>query len=240
MPDSTLPSSLWEALRQLAYGDRERAGILSAIAHAKVAVEHDERLDRARARHDTAQRTLGELQSRRRELEATVEDAKAKKLRTEARLASGRLQAEREIEAAQHEIVTLDRLIVESEDAWVDTSDREESAQAVLVKQRAALKSEEHDAQVRRSKAEREVRDAEERLATVDASRRAAARQLPAALRDRYRALFSATGGHPFATVDGGECSHCHRSVPGDAMQMLRLGTGVPSCPSCSRLLLLP
>ncbi len=240
MPDTALPAALWEALRQLAYGDRERAGILSAIAHAKQQLEHDDRLQRAHTKYVLAERTFAELQTYRRQLEATVEDAKAKNQRTEERLASGRLQAAREIEAAQHEISTLQHLIADNENAWMETSEREEAALAALAPARAALLIEERDAQVRRARAESEVHDAEERLAAVDVLRREAARKLPPALRERYRVLYPTTGGHPFATAAGGECSHCHRSVPGEAMQMLRMGVGVPSCPACSRLLLLP
>ena len=238
MADAVLPAALWDALRQLAYCDGERVSILSAVVHAKHLVEHDERLERARAVHVDADRKLGDLKARRRQIESTIEDAKARKLRAEDRLSSGKLQTEREIEAAQHEIATLESLITDAETTWLETSDAEESAQSAVAASLAALQSEEADAAVRRAKAQKDVQNAEERLAAVDASRREAARQLPPVLRDKYRQLYPSTGGHPFATARAGECSHCHRSVPGEAMQMLRMGTGVPSCPSCARLLL--
>ena len=231
---------MWEALRKLAYGDGERTAVVSAIAHAQHLVDHDERLERVKAQNAQAEQNLAGLQKRRREAEATVEDAKERKLRTEARLASGRLQGEREIEAAQHEIASLARAIADGENLWLETSDGEETAQATLKVSRAALRAEEVAAQARHAKALEDARDAESRLAAIDAARRDAAKVLPAAIRDRYRRLYPSTGGHPFATAVAGECSHCHRPVPGDAMQMLRLGTGVPSCPSCSRLLLPP
>ncbi len=240
MPDTALPAALWDALRQLEHSDRERVGIISAIAHAKHLAEHDDRLERARAATIEAERKVADLQELRRMTEDTIDDAKSRKLRAETRLASGRLQNSREIEAVQHEIATLGTLISDSETGWLQTSSDEETAQAALDAARASLNTEEVGARARRTRAEREVHDSEQRLSAIDAARREAAKLLPAGLRERYRQLYPSTGGHPFATAVAGECSHCHRAVPGEAMQLLRLGTGVPSCPSCSRLLLPP
>ncbi len=167
-----------------------------------------------------------------------MEDLGLRIKRTEDLLASGVLHAEREMLAAQAELEKLQGALREAESAWMETSAQEEKLTAALAGERVALEAEEREAATRQAAVKRELAAAEERLAAIDHSRREAAQTIPAAIRDRYRALYARTGGRPFALAVAGECSHCHHSVPAAAVQMLRAHTGVPSCPSCGRLLL--
>ncbi len=240
MPDAQLSASVWDALRQLAFEDGERVAVLAELARARDHAARDAVLEAERERFAAAERLVVETASARRALEATVEDTNLRIARTNARLASGRLQSEREVNAAQAELDGLQAGLATAEEAWLSTSAGEESARAALARAANALQREERASVPRQAAVAKDLVDVEQRLAKIDGVRRDAAAKLPADIRDRYRTLFPKTGGRPFAHAVAGECSNCHRSVPAAAVQMLRSGAGVPSCPTCARLLLPP
>jgi predicted nucleic acid-binding Zn-ribbon protein len=238
MPEQPLSAVVWDALRQLAYSDGVRAGMLSALAHARELAAHDRGLESARAAAEAAGGRLRLAAARRRELEAAMEDARLRVQRAEARLSSDRLQHQREVEAVQHEIASLQLSIAQDEQAWLEVSAEEEASQDPLAEAEAALEAETPLARARSERAMEELHGAKERLADLDARRRLAAQKLPPDVRERYRQLYPKTGGRPFAEASAGECSHCRMGVSAEAMQMLRARLGVPSCPTCGRLLL--
>ncbi|MDB5058114.1 MAG: hypothetical protein JWO59_1586 [Chloroflexi bacterium] len=240
MADASLSAEVWDALRQLAYEDGERVAVRSALSHAKERATLDVRLGAARTRLSEAEQAVAHASTARRAIEDQIEDTNLRTKRTEARLASGRLQSEREVQAAQTELENLQATAIQNDEAWLLATSNEDTAKSAVPGLTAALASEERAAADRQAAAEREVADAERRLAAIDAVRRDAAQKLPPDIRDRYRALYPKTGGRPFAEAIAGECSNCHRSVPAASVQMIRAHTGVPSCPSCGRLLLAP
>lgn len=234
-----MPPNVWDALRQLAYQDGDRAPVATSLTAAKARAAQDAGLEAAKARLEAARQAIARAASARRAKEAEIEDMNLRAKRTSDRLASGKLQGEREIQAAQTELERLRASISEAETAWIDVSGEEDEATRALPEAQAALQVEEREAAVRLGAARREVAAIEARLADIDRLRRESAQAIPAEIRDRYRALYSRTGGRPFALVNAGECSHCRRSVPAAAVQLLRTHTGVPSCPHCGHLLLL-
>jgi predicted nucleic acid-binding Zn-ribbon protein len=214
--------------------------VAAAVHAAKERAARDAGLTAAQSRLDAARQRLARATSARRAKEGEIEDLNLRVRRTSDRLASGKLQGEREVQAAQTEIARLQQHIGEAEAAWIEISAEEEEARQAMPEEEAALQVEERDALVRQAAAQREAATAEARLTEIDHLRREAVKVIPAEIRERYRALYPRTGGRPFATVDAGECSHCRRSVPAAAVQALRARTGVPQCPSCGRLLLMP
>jgi predicted nucleic acid-binding Zn-ribbon protein len=240
MPESPLSSAVWDALRQLSYEDGERVAVVSSLNHLRERAARDAQLEEAKARLDAAHGAVATAGAERRAHEADSQDLTLRVKRTEARLASGALQSEREIAAAQTEIIRLREAISAAETGWLEASTREDAAKQALPEVAAAFELEDRAAALRLAAMQREIAAAEERLASIDRVRRDAAKLLPKEIFDRYRALYARTGGRPFALASAGECSHCHRAVPAEAMQALRARTGVPACPSCGRLLLTP
>lgn len=240
MSQSPLSPEVWDALRQLSYEDGERVAVVSSLNHLRERAARDAQLESARARLDAAHAALAAAGAERRGHEADSQDLTLRVKRTEARLASGSLQSEREIAAAQTEIVRLREAIAAAEMGWLEASTREDAAKQALPEIAAAFALEERAAALRQAAMQREITAAEERLASIDRIRRDAAKLLPKEVFDRYRALYGRTGGRPFALASAGECSHCHRAVPAEAVQALRTHSSVPACPSCGRLLLAP
>lgn len=239
MADSPLSPAVWDALRQLAHQDGERVAVATTLHGAREHAARDAGLEAAQARLETARRRLSDATLARRAREAEIEDLNLRARRTADRLASGKLQSDREIHAAQTELENIRASIAEAESSWIISAAEEDAAAQALPEVQAALQVEAGEAALRQAAAMRDVEAAEARLAAIDHLRREAVKAIPAEVRDRYRALYSRAAGRPFALVDAGECSHCHRSVPAAAVQMLRAHAGVPQCPHCGHLLLL-
>jgi predicted nucleic acid-binding Zn-ribbon protein len=178
------------------------------------------------------------LRVARREAELHAQDLTQRRRRTEQRLAGGLLTTEREIAATEGEIAQLQQALRTQEDALLALMIEEEEAAAAESAARQALAREEPPAARRMQEAADETTGAEARLKEIDNERRSAAQLIPSAVRERYRALYNPTGGHPFALAVAGECSHCHRPLPGTVVQMVRAHSGVAQCPACGRLLL--
>ncbi|HEY8283212.1 MAG TPA: hypothetical protein VIJ28_02370 [Chloroflexota bacterium] len=238
MAEAPLAANVWDALRSLAFEDGERVAVVAAVQHWKERASHDVELEAARAAFEATRQELAATAARRRAEEARIEDLTAKIRRTEERLASGQLHHEREITTAQGEVDRLRETVGQLEITWLETSALEERLTAAQPEARAALALIELEATARMANADRELRAVEAHLVAIDRTRRQSAQLVPADVRDRYQALYSRTGGRPFALAVAGECSHCHAAVPAAAVQQLRGHTGVPSCPRCGRLLL--
>ena len=238
MAETALSAAAWDALHRLAHLDGERAVVLSHLAEARARVERDPLLEGAQAAAQEAREAVRGAQLVRRKHEAGIEDLNAQIMRTEGRLASGKLSSEREVAAALSELDQMRALLAQTESDWMEATGLEETRLAALPRAQQALARVEREAASRQEAARQEAREGEARVAEIDAARRAAVQVIPPEIRDRYRALFPRTGGRPFAVANAGECSNCHHPLPGSAMQQLRMHSGVPNCPSCGRLIL--
>jgi predicted nucleic acid-binding Zn-ribbon protein len=238
MAEHELTADARDALRSLAYLDGDRAVVLARLAQAREHATRDAALEAERARLERVEADARAAAATRRAHEASIQDAQAHLARTEGRLASGQLSTEREVTAALAEISTLRGSIAETETAWLEATVEEERLAAALPEQRSQLQRVEREAATRQAAAARAAAELDARLKEIDGERRGAAQRIPAPVRERYRMLFPRTGGHPFAFAAAGQCSHCHHTLPGEAVQALRAHTAVPSCPSCGRLLL--
>lgn len=238
MAEQALTADARDALRSLAYLDGDRAVVHARLAQARERAARDADLEAERERVAQSDAEVRAVAATRRGHEVSIQDAQVHLQRTEGLLASGKLTSDREVTAALAEIDTLRGTIAATETAWLEATTDEERLTAELPARRSRLEQVEREAAARQAAASREATELEARLKEIDAERRGAAQRIPAAVRERYRALFPRTGGHPFAFAAAGECGHCHHALPGAAVQALRAHVGVPSCPSCGRLLL--
>jgi uncharacterized protein len=238
MAETPLSPEVWDAIRALAFQDGERVAVVAALQDAKARASADAELEVAKSVLAAAQREAAAASAERRAEEARLEDLVEKLKRTEERLESGRLHHEREILAAQAELIRLQNAQQETEAAWMVTTGREEQLTAKLPEAHAAFALVESEAAGRMAEAKVALRAVEERMSSIDRARRQAAQLVPPEIQKRYLALYNRTGGRPFALAVAGECSNCRASVPAAAVQQLRAHTGVPSCQRCGRLLL--
>ncbi|MBC9001117.1 C4-type zinc ribbon domain-containing protein [Micromonospora aurantiaca] len=218
------------ALAQLAHRRRtlpERAE-LEALARELSALE-DERV-RAQVAVDDLDRDIARI-------EKDVDQVRARKSKDEARLASGSGPA-RELEAIQHELVSLNRRQSDLEDAELELMEQRETAQGVLdgIESRLAEARERRAAtEQRRDETLAEIAKEEEFKRT---SRQPLAGDLPSDLVGLYDKIREDTG-MGAALLTGGRCGGCRLELSGADLARIRKADpdDVVRCEECRRIM---
>ncbi|MEU4679956.1 C4-type zinc ribbon domain-containing protein [Micromonospora sp. NPDC023737] len=218
------------ALAQLAHRRRalpERAE-LEALARELSALE-DERV-RAQVAVDDLDRDITRM-------EKDVEQVRARKEKDEARLATGSGPA-RELEALQHELVSLNRRQSDLEDSELELMEQRETAQSVLdgVEQRLAEARDKRAAtEQRRDESLAEIAKEEEFKRT---SRQPLAADLPADLVTLYDRIREDTG-LGAALLTAGRCGGCRLELSGADLARIRKADpdDVVRCEECRRIM---
>ncbi|MEV4810841.1 zinc ribbon domain-containing protein [Micromonospora avicenniae] len=218
------------ALAQLAHRRRalpERAE-LEALARELSALE-DERV-RAQVAVDDLDRDIARM-------EKDVEQVRARKEKDEARLAAGSGPA-RELEALQHELVSLNRRQSDLEDSELELMEQRETAQSVLdgVEQRLAEARDKRAAtEQRRDESLAEIAKEEEFKRT---SRQPLAADLPADLVTLYDRIREDTG-LGAALLTAGRCGGCRLELSGADLARIRKADpdDVVRCEECRRIM---
>ncbi|MEU4781540.1 C4-type zinc ribbon domain-containing protein [Micromonospora sp. NPDC023633] len=218
------------ALAQLAHRRRslpERAE-LDALARELSALE-DERV-RAQVAVDDLDRDIARM-------EKDVDQVRARKSKNEARLAAGSGPA-RELEALQHELVSLNRRQGDLEDAELELMEQRETAQGVLdgVEKRLAEVREKRDAaERRRDESLAEIAKEEE---FKRGARQPLAADLPADLVRLYDKIREDTG-LGAALLTAGRCGGCRLELSGADVARIRKADPdeVVRCEDCRRIM---
>jgi predicted nucleic acid-binding Zn-ribbon protein len=217
-------------LAQLAHRRRslpERAE-LEALARELSALE-DERV-RAQVAVDDLDRDIARI-------EKDVEQVRTRKGRNEARLAAGSGPA-RELEAIQHELVSLNRRQGDLEDAELELMEQRETAQAALddVERRMAGARDRRVAtEQRRDEALAEIAKEEE---FKRSARQPLAGDLPTDLVTLYDKIREDTG-LGAALLTGGRCGGCRLELSGADLARIRKAApdDVVRCEECRRIM---
>ncbi|MEU5564725.1 zinc ribbon domain-containing protein [Micromonospora musae] len=218
------------ALAQLAHRRRalpERAE-LDALARELSALE-DERV-RAQVAVDDLDRDIARV-------EKDVEQVRARKDKDEARLAAGSGPA-RELEALQHELVSLNRRQSDLEDSELELMEQRETAQGALdgVEQRLAGSREKRSAtEQRRDESLAEIAKEEE---FKRGARQPLADDLPSDLVTLYERIREETG-LGAALLTGGRCGGCRLELSGADLARIRKSApdDVVRCEECRRIM---
>ncbi|MFE9694686.1 zinc ribbon domain-containing protein [Micromonospora sp. NPDC005806] len=218
------------ALAQLAHRRRTLPELaeLEALARELSALE-DERV-RAQVAVDDLDRDIARL-------EKDIDQVRARKSKDEARLASGSGPA-RELEAIQHELVSLNRRQGDLEDAELELMEQRETAQGVLdgVERRIA------EARDRRAAAEQRRAESLAEIAKEEEFKRGArqplAGDLPADLVALYDRIREDTG-LGAALLTAARCGGCRLELSGADLARIRKAAPdeVVRCEDCRRIM---
>ncbi|MFI1193987.1 zinc ribbon domain-containing protein [Micromonospora sp. NPDC020750] len=218
------------SLAQLAHRRRslpERAE-LEGLARELSALE-DERV-RAQVAVDDLDRDIARL-------EKDVEQVRARKSKDEVRLAAGTGPA-RELEALQHELVSLNRRQSDLEDAELELMEQRETAQGVLdgIERRAA------EARERRAAAEQRRDEALAEIAKEEEFKRTARQPLAGDLPGELVTLYDKIredSGLGAALLTGARCGGCRLDLSGADIARIRKAAPdeVVRCEECRRIM---
>lgn len=202
---------------------------LETLARRLSALE-DERV-RAQVAVDDIDRDIARL-------EKDIDQVRVRKDKDQSRLDTGRGPA-RELEALQHEMVSLKRRQTELEDAELELMEQRETAQATLDDLEAQL------AAARETRAETEARrDATLADLRRDEDFKTGARQplvadLPADLVALYDKIRETSGGLGAALLKAGRCGGCRLELAGSERSRIKAAAPdeVVRCEECRRIM---
>ena len=192
-------------------------------------------LDQERVR---AQVTVDDLDRDIARIERDVDQVRARKDKDQARLDIGTGPA-RELEALQHELLSLQRRQSELEDAELELMEQRESAAAVLdetVRRGTTVTEQLAATEARRDKALTDIgKDEEFRLA----GRQPLVADLPADLVALYEKIREHAGGVGAALLRAGRCEGCRLELSGSERARVRAAAPdeVVRCDECRRIL---
>jgi predicted nucleic acid-binding Zn-ribbon protein len=171
-------------------------------------------------------------------LEKDIEQVRVRKTKDQDRLAAGSGPA-RELEALQHELVSLNRRQSDLEDAELELLEQRETAQGVLdgIEQRLAeARDKRAAAEQRRDASLAEIAKEEE---FKRGARQPLADDLPADLISLYDKIREHSGGLGAALLTGGRCGGCRLDLSG--ADRARIAKAAPDevvrCEECRRIM---
>ena len=219
------------ALAQLAHKRRtlpEHAE-LETLARQLSALE-DERV-RAQVAVDDLDRDIARI-------ERDVDQVRSRKDKDQSRLDTGRGPA-RELEALQHELVSLTRRQTELEDAELELMEQRETAQGTLdelLAQQETGRETREAAEARRDQALAEIVKEEEFRTTA---RQPLVADLPADLVALYDKIRESSGGLGAALLKGGRCGGCRLELSGSERSRIKAAAPdeVVRCDECRRIM---
>ncbi|HSK90163.1 MAG TPA: hypothetical protein VK875_02510 [Euzebyales bacterium] len=196
-------------------------------------------LDRITADHMASSDELVAVDRRHKRLENEISTIDARRKAEEARMYSGVIASEREVQALRSELSTLKTRKRDLEDDLLEVMERQEeltSAVQTQERRRAELQTEIAPLEKARDEAATEI-DGD--LAARQAARAELAHQLPDDLVRRYDELRARKDGVAVVELRDGTCQGCFLELtPGELQEGRELGVyGLARCVQCGRLL---
>jgi predicted nucleic acid-binding Zn-ribbon protein len=233
--NNPLPTAIHQ-LAELQTLDRIRREKLKVVEDLEAEIAKLE--DEIRVQRETVEAVTSELQtaeSRRRELEATLETEGTKM--KDRRMRLNRVRNERELLALRHEIEVgkeANQLVEEEVLALLEKIDTLSAG-----KQQAddALSRAEHDAAGKIEEGRARIGMLRGEIESAREGRAQLAKALDPQLLRRYEQIFERRAGVAVVEARGGVCTGCHRNLPPQFYNELQRSEDVRSCPSCHRIL---
>lgn len=192
----------------------------------------------ATARLEDIARETATLHGRQRTLEMEIQSLRAKRIKIEREMYSGRVGNPKELTAMQEDVAAIGRHIAKLEDEELNLMEQLEGLEA---DRRAA----EQERDAAGAELERIVqafaRDsaaADAEIATLTARRQALAAEIDEDVLRRYDRLLEKKGGLAVVAVTGGVCGGCHVMIPQRLLSRLeRDREMIATCDGCGRML---
>lgn len=199
----------------------------------------NELLDRLNTDHMASRDELVALDRQQKRLENDINTVDSRRKAEEARMYSGVIASEREVQAIRSELTTLKRRKQNLEDELLEVMERQEELTSTV--QTLETRRTEVQAQIPTLEQARDAAasDIDSELTVRHAAREDLAKQLPADLVRRYDELRSRKNGVAVVELHDGTCQGCFLELtPGELEEGRELGIhGLVRCAQCGRLL---
>jgi predicted nucleic acid-binding Zn-ribbon protein len=229
--------SIAQQLYQLQEIDLELAANQQHQAQVSSQLGESQGIARVRAKLETGQQRLEELERQQHDVEWEIEDLTTKLAAVEEKLFGGRIRNPKELTNLQREADELRARRSQMEDGALEVMDQAEAATkkiADLTDELSRLEAEWNDYQRKLSAELAELKAAHDKLS--DERQRLAAGIAPETI-EIYEQL-RLRRGTAVARVEQGTCRGCQITLPTTELQQVR-GGGLVRCGSCGRILFL-
>jgi predicted nucleic acid-binding Zn-ribbon protein len=209
------------------------------LADVSSRIGESEALNQARSHIIAEEQQLAEVQRKQRELEAEVEDLKAKVSTAEGKLYGGTLKNPKELSGLQEQSKNYHKKISEQEDKILDImAEIETVGQQISAKRKEADRIE-AEWQAEQASLLQEQAKINIELSELEDKKKECNSKIDAASLELYRLLREKRQGRAVAKVERGLCQGCGISLPVNEMQRVKQSQKVVQCGSCERILYL-
>lgn len=228
--------SLIEILASLQEIDRRnRERLLELAELERQSSELQAALATKRQQVDGTRAESGSANSRRRELEAQLQDAESKN--KERRMRLGRIRNDKELIVAQREIEVAKEANSRLEEEILTLLEQTEAVDGGLREAEAELAALEERLTKHDESARGRIGQLRAEIDGDRAERESIAGRLSVPLRKRYEQIFERRGGVAVVEVRRGICLGCNMHLPPQLYIEIQKGREVHLCPSCNRIL---
>lgn len=177
-----------------------------------------------------------DLAKQRKAKEIELEEAGQKKVKFQGQLFQ--VKSNREYDALQHEINSLEKLVSGFEDGVLEIMERAEAVTRSIAEEEKALKAAEERVKKEHTLLDQKAEGLRQTLGAKSAERDRLVTGLDAALLARYERIRDVKDGLAVTTVQNGACGGCFRRIPPQEMQILRRSDRIKTCEGCGRILI--
>ncbi|MBM4463299.1 MAG: hypothetical protein FJ012_08195 [Chloroflexi bacterium] len=210
----------------------------AALLHVESQLSHNQLLAEVRARLESKQKQLAELQTKEREKEWAMEDLLSKIKPLREKLYAGSVKNPKELSSLQQQFEQLKGQVSQEEDKALEIMSQVEAVQREIVGLLAEVKKLEEEWQKKR---ERLLAEQSELTSAIDAlgkRRNEIAATVELVHLELYEALRVKRQGYAVARIEQGRCQGCRITLSTSEMTRARAGA-IVQCDSCSRVLYL-
>lgn len=215
--------------------DSKRQKLADVSAH----IGESEALKQAMETLNKEEERLAAMTRRQRELEAEVEDLKAKAAVAEDRLYGGAIKNPKELASIQDQMKSYQKKIGEIDDSTLEIMSEEDTLEHQLSARREEINRLGEEWKVEQESLLKQQSELKAELAELEDTREGLASKIDAASLELYQLLRQKRQGRAVAKVEQGTCQGCRISLPMSEMQKVRQGQEIVQCGSCERILYL-
>lgn len=183
----------------------------------------------------TAREELAQVGSRRRELEAKLQDEEVRS--KERRMLLGRMRNDKETSALQREIDVAKETKARHEEELLTLIEQSETIEGNLKALEDELRAIGENVDRLGEASGGRTRALRSEIEAGRAERERLSSKLGAPLRRRYEQVFQRRDGIAVIAVTDGHCAGCNVTLPPQMWNRIRRGDEFDSCPSCQRIL---
>ena len=212
---------------------------IQKLADVSTQIGESEALKHAREDLVKEEERLADMARQQRELEAEVDDLKAKVAVAEDRLYGGAIKNPKELSSIQEQVKNYHKKIGEVDDSTLEMMSEEDTLEQQLATKREEINRMEEEWKTEQQSLLKQQEELKAELDSLEDTKKGLASKIDADSLELYQLLRQKRQGRAVAKVEQGMCQGCRISLPVSELQKVRQNQEIVQCGSCERILYL-